>query len=188
MSSKKEIDDAFEAFYADDTIWYEIGNLCFEDLTKVDKQYLFDKVDELCNERLMPRELLDFLRWAITQELDVPEDAIDKFGLLFLRSDSATDSWFAFEIAKLYRKEAYFGNGGNRFDSPENLRKWISISFDLASSPADYIHIIENVAQVSSGLHLGDKSWGQELLKQVKSKTDDKTFKKVEKAVKSILA
>ena len=50
------------------------------------------------------------------------------------------------------------------------------------------MHIIEHDAQEYSGIYLGDKSLGQELLKQVKSEANDKIFKKVEKARKSILA
>jgi hypothetical protein len=50
------------------------------------------------------------------------------------------------------------------------------------------MQIFEHDAQEYSGIYLGDKSLRQELLKQVKFKTDDKTFKKVDKACKSILA
>ena len=188
MSGKKEIDDAFKALYADDDAWDQILNLYSEDLKKDDKQYFFDKVEQLCTEKVDPREFIRFLRWAITEQLDVSKDAIDKLGLLFLSSDCSTESGLALEIAKFYCKETYKGDEGEPFDNPEKVKKWISISFDLASDPVDYMMIIEHVAQEYGGLHLGDKSWGQELLKQVKSKADDKTFKKVERGVKSTLA
>lgn len=188
MSGKKEIDDAFKALYADDDAWDEILNLYSEDLKKDDKQYFFDKVEQLCTEKVDPREFMRFLRWAITEQLDVSKDAIDKLGLLFLSSDCSTESGLALEIAKFYCKETYKGDEGEPFDNPEKVKKWISISFDLASDPVDYMMIIEHVAQEYGCLHLGDKSWGQELLKQVKSKADDKTFKKVERGVKSTLA
>jgi hypothetical protein len=187
MKNKKLIDDAFEAYAVDEYNWTEVSNLTFEDLPQVDKQYLFDRVEQLCFEKVMPREYLWFIRWGITQQLDVSKDAIDKFGLLFLSSDCATESEFACDIAGLYRKDTYMGDGGAPFDNFENFKKWVSISFDLASSPVDYIHLIEHVAQEYSGFHLGDKIWGKELLTQVKAKADDKTFKKVEKSVKSIL-
>ena len=119
--------------------------------------------------------------------MDVPEDAIDKFGLLFFSSDCSNESWFACEIAKYYRKETYMRNAGDQFDSPEKVIKCVSISFDLANDPSDYIIMIENVAQENSGLHLGDKIWGREILEQVKSKVDNKTFKRAERSVESAL-
>lgn len=186
MKNQKLIDAAFEEFYADEYKWYEISNLCFEELDKAEKQYLFDKVDKLCTEKVMPHEFLDFLRWAISEHLKVSNDAIDKFGLLFLGSACATESAFACEIAKLYRKETYMGDGGEPFDNPENVKKWIGIAMDLASEPIDYIFIIENVAQEYSGLHLGDKEWGQELLAKAKTKVDTKAYKKIEKSTSTI--
>lgn len=186
MKNQKLIDNAFEAFYTDELNWYEVSNLCYEELGKADKQYLFDRVEQLCTEKVMPRELLDILRWAITEKLNVSKDAIDKFGSLFLSSDCATESGFACEIAKLYRKETYMENGGALFDSPENVKKWIEIAFDLASQPVDYIFIIENVAQDYSGLHLGDKKWGKALLVQAQDKVDNKTYKKIEKSTAHI--
>ncbi len=181
MIGKKEIDEAFEKFYTDESLWYEISNLEFEDMRKADKQYFFDKVEHLCTEKIMLNEFISTLRWAITEKLNVSDDAIDKFGLLFLSSEYATDSYLACEIAKLYRKETYMENGGALFDSPENVKKWIEIAFDLANQPVDYISIIENVAQDYSGLHLGDKKWGKALLAQAQAKVDNKTYKKIEK-------
>jgi hypothetical protein len=186
VSGKIDIDGAFEAFHADDTMWYEISNLYDKDMSKVDKQYLFDKVQQLCNTKIMPINLLDALRWAINEQLDVPKDAIDKYCELVSRPECATESWLALEIAKLYHRETYPENFGEPFHNPEKVKKWISISFDLASAPLDYIAIIENVSQKGGGLHIGDKKWGRELLEQVKSKVDSKTFKKVERS--SIIA
>ncbi len=188
MLGKKEIDNAFEAFYADDSMWYEISNLCFEDLNKLDKQYLFDKVQQICTEKVMPLELLDFLRWAITEQLNVAGDAIDKYGLLVMTSQHAAEPELACEIAKLYYKETYAGEGGEPFHNPENVKKWISTAIDLANSPVEYIHIIETVAEQYGGLHLGDKKWGRELLAQAKTKVDDKTYKKIEKSTSSLLS
>lgn len=184
MSDKKLIDDAFEAFYADEYSWFEVSNLTFEDLNTEQKQYLFDKAEQVCNEKIMPNEFMFILRWATGQSLIINKDVVDKFASLVLNSEFSTDSYLAGQVAALYRKESYPENFGEPFHDAEKAKNWISISFDLATSADDYIRIIESVADKYDGLHIGDMAWGKELLDQLKSKSDDKTFKKVEKAVK----
>jgi hypothetical protein len=158
MTGKKEIGAAFEAFHADSTLWYEISNLYYDDMSNLDKQYLFDKVVHICYEKIMPLELLDALRWAINQQLDIAKDAIDKYCELVSRSELATESWLAREIAQLYHRGTYPENFGDSFHNLEKVKEWLSISFDLASDPIDYMAIIEIVAQKGSGLHIRAKN------------------------------
>lgn len=188
MRNKKLIDDAFAAYASDNTNWYEVSNLTDEDLDKEEKQHLFNRICELCTTKKMPYELRDNLRWAVNQKLAVPKNTLDKLADLVLSSEFSTDSYLAGDIAQLFRKETYPENVGEIFHDPEMAKKWISISLNTATSADDYIRIIEDVVGEYSGLRIGDKIWGQELLKQVKSKADDKTYKKVERSVKSLFA
>jgi hypothetical protein len=188
MSDKKLIDDAIEAFNLDESNWFEISNLIFEDLNNESKQYLFDEAEQICNSKIMPYEFKDILRWAISQKLTIDKDAIDKFATLVLNSEFSTDTFLACEIAEMYRKETYEDGFGEPFHDPEKAKEWILISFNSATSADDFIRIIESVSDKHTGLRIGDKSWGLDLLGQVKSKADDKTFKKVEKAFKSTLS
>ncbi len=185
------IDDAFTELKKGGE-WYEINNLIYDISDKKEKQYLFDKAEQAYDSYSANADFIDIVCWAITNKLVVDAKVFDKLEASINRLPKEKSDLINFysllSFAGLYQKETYPDKTGASMHNPEKVKKWVTESFNIAETADNYSDIIAFVSEEHSGLHLGNKNWGKELLVLIKEKVDDKSYKKIEKITAPLLA
>jgi hypothetical protein len=191
MKNQKIIDDAFAELKKGGE-WYEINNLIYDISDKKERQYLFDKAEQVYDSYSSNADFIDMLRWAITNKLVVDAKVFDKLeasiNRLLKEKSDLINFYSLLSLAGLYQKETYPDKTGTSTHNPEKVKKWVAESFNIAETADNYSDIIAFVSEEHSGLYLGNKNWGKELLVLVKAKVDDKSYKKIEKITAPLLA
>lgn len=180
MENQKLIDSAFEEFNKSKE-FYLINYLTFEITNEKEMQYLFDQAEKTYEKSIDIPNFVDMLLWASANKLKIKPDTLISFEEHIRKLTEEKSEYINFYIL-LNLATVY-----HQLSESVKVKEWVSNSFDLASTVDDYYHIIEYVSHPYSGLSLGDKSWGCELLAQAKTKVDDKTYKKIEKSTSSLL-
>ena len=191
MKNQKMIDAAFAELKKGGE-WYEVNNLIYDISDKKERQYLFDKAEQAYDSYSANTDFIDMARWAITNKLVVDAKVFEKLEASIIRllkeKSELINFYSLLNLAALYQKETYPEKTGVSMHNPEKVKKWITESFSIAETADNYSDIIAFVSEKHSGLYLGNKIWGKELLALAKTKVDDKSYKKIEKITASLLA
>jgi len=181
MKNQKLIDSTFEEF-RESGEWYLISNLTFEIQDQKEMQYLFDKAEQSYAKNSLIPDFIDMLIWASSNKVEISSKVLSSLEELtrtvIENGSEDINSYVLLNLATVYHQLSH----------ADKVKEWVTASLDAAVSADDYCQVIEFVSHPHTGLHIADKVWGNELLGLVKSKVDDKTFKKIEKSTSSLLS
>lgn len=145
---------------------------------KAGKQDLYKEASKHFGEIEDTTEIIDFVRWGITNNLEVDIDTAVGMVKAHIKENDVPKSYFLMELAGLYTVESYTEKTKYAGDKAKR-DQLIAMAIDVASVLDDFQKIILAIGNPYRGIYLGDKDRANEVLELSKAKLEKKDVTKL---------